>query len=339
MKRLINRRAAKPVIGLLILAIVCSAAGYTFYTAYQFKKMTREWYQSLSKEPSALTESDTDLKQEQPEEQGTPLFPKPRPLKPFTLLLIGVDSREGERARSDTMMLAAVHPVRQRIYLLSIPRDSYMELPGRGFDKVNHAMAYGGPALLKETLEQYFDVPIDRYITVDFEGFRQVVDELGGIQVNIKKRMKYTDPTDGTRIDLEPGLQVLNGKQALDYARYRKSDIGREDSDAERISRQQEILQALVKKGESLQGVIKVFSLMDILGGHVKTDLSEAEIASLLISYRDSQKNLLLTDTLKGQDQRIWKNGLRVWYYLVEHAEKERIQHRLLEELKGKTAS
>jgi LCP family protein required for cell wall assembly len=250
------------------------------------------------------------------------------------MLLIGIDSRDGERARSDTMILASVHPAKQRAYLLSIPRDSFMKLPGRGYDKVNHAMAYGGPKLLKQSLEQFLGITIDRYMTIDFDGFRKIVDELGGVEVNVKKRMKYTDPSDDTYIDLQPGKQVLNGEQALDYARYRKSDLGREDSDYERIVRQQEILRALANKGDSMQAFFKAFKLMDILGQHVKTDLSEEEISSLLVTYYDPAKNHLETDTLRGSDQRIWRSGILGWYYLVPSEERNRVHSRLLQELK-----
>lgn len=354
MNGLHKRRAAKRLIGLLILALIGTAAGYTFLTAYHFQQMTREWHQTLPSDPPPLRERCGDpcsgmaRNRESailaPREGGgtslgmrgalLPLFPPIRQLKPFTLLLMGVDSREGERARSDTLMLAAVHPGRQRIYLLSIPRDSYMELPGRGWDKVNHAMAYGGPALVKRTLEQYFQIPIDRYITIDFQGFRRVVDELGGIHIYVKKRMQYTDPGDGTQIDLEPGLHLLNGKQALDYARYRKSDIGRADTDNQRIARQQEILQALVRKSESWRGWWKSFKLMEILGDHIKTDLSEEEMASLWLTFYDAPQDLLVTDTLKGRDQRIWRNGGGVWYFLVDAGEKQRIQQRFAQELR-----
>ncbi|MBO8164484.1 MAG: LCP family protein [Brevibacillus sp.] len=300
--------------------------------------MTQEWYQPLPDERATSLEHKAKSAAPPTEPKPSPLLPPPKPLKPFTLLLVGVDSRKGERARSDTVMLAAVHPAKQRVHLLSIPRDTYLLLPGRGHDKVNHAMAYGGPALLKKTLEQFIHLSIDRYIVVDFEGFRQIIDQMGGVQLAVSKRMRYTDPTDGTRIDLKPGLQVLNGKQALDYARYRKSDTGPEDSDYERIARQQEILHALAAKGSSLQGMARAVRLMEILGDHVKTDLTEAEIASLLLTYSDSEGNVLLTETLKGRDTRIWRNGILGWYYLVSEAEQQRVREWFLRELATNTS-
>jgi LCP family protein required for cell wall assembly len=312
------------------LAIGCIAA--VGYAAYEYRQMTREWYVPLEEqggELKPLHQANAKAPIPQPE-----LFARQKPLKPFLMLLIGIDSRDGERARSDTMMLAAVHPEKQRAYLISIPRDSFMELPGRGYDKLNHAMAFGGPKLVKSSLERFLDVKIDRYATIDFDGFRKIVDELGGVDINVKKRMKYTDPSDDTYIDLKPGLQTLNGKQALDYARYRKSDLGPEDSDYERIVRQQEIVKALANKGDSVQAFFKAFKLMDILGRHVKTDLTEAEIASLLLTYYDPAKNHLETDTLKGADERIWRNGIRGWYYLVSKQERNRVHQILLQELK-----
>ncbi|MFY0543740.1 LCP family protein [Brevibacillus sp. H7] len=314
--------------GTALALALAAAAGYT---AYQYKRMTQDWYAPLEGEEQARVQEIPPSNTAVPEQLG--LLQKPKPLKPFLLLLIGIDSRDGERARSDTMMLAAVHPEKQRAYLISIPRDSFMELPGRGYDKVNHAMAFGGPKLVKNSLERFLNVKIDRYVTIDFDGFRKIVDELGGVEIHVKKRMKYTDPGDDTYIDLQPGLQRLNGKQALDYARYRKSDLGREDSDYERIVRQQEIVKALANKGDSVEAFFKAFKLMDIMGKHVKTDLTEAEIASLLITYYDPKQNHLETETLKGADERIWRHGIRGWYYLVPSQERSRVHGKLLTEL------
>lgn len=316
-KRIARYGAALVAIGLLVAVS---------FAAYHYKRMTREWYAPLEAETGAPLEQTG-------ERLPGALLAQAKTLKPFLLLVIGTDSRDGEKARSDTMMLAAVHPAKQRVHLVSIPRDSYMELPGTGYDKLNHAMAYGGPKLVKQSLERFFNLKIDRYVTIDFEGFRQVVDELGGVQIEVKKRMKYTDPSDDTHIDLKPGLQTLSGEQALDYARYRKSDLGREDSDYQRIARQQEIVRALADKGTSAQTLVKAFSLMDILGSHVKTDLTDQEIASLLLAYGDPEPNAVQTDTLTGADERIWHNGVLGWYHLVPKEERSRVRQLLMEAL------
>ncbi|RNB84194.1 LytR family transcriptional regulator [Brevibacillus nitrificans] len=304
---------------LLIGALVAVA-----YTAYQYKQMTQKWYAPIEEKNGNSTQASASL-------PPRDFLAGTEPMKPFLMLLLGVDSRDGESARSDTIMLAAIHPAKQGAYLLSIPRDSYMELSGKGYDKVNHAMAFGGPKMVKESLEKFLQVKIDRYMSVDFDGFRQIVDELGGVSVDVKKRMKYSDPSDDTYIDIKPGLQTLSGEQALDYARYRKSDLGKEDSDYQRINRQQEIVRALASKGSTVQAYAKAFSLMEIVGNHVKTDLTEGEIASLLISYGDPTPNAIHTDTLIGQDERIWHNGILGWYHLVPSSERERVRQQIVQ--------
>lgn len=296
------------------------------YSAYQYKQMTDQWY-------APIDGSNGQAKQAAVSLPPRDLLTGTEPLQPFVALLLGVDSRDGENARSDTMMLATIHPAKQSVYLLAIPRDSYMELPGKGYDKVNHAMAFGGPKMVKESLEKFLNVKIDRYISVDFEGFRQIVDEMGGVTVDVKKRMKYSDPSDDTYIDIQPGLQSLSGEQALDYARYRKSDLGKEDSDYMRIGRQQEILKALAEKGNSMQVYTKAFSLMEIVGQHVKTDLTEQEIASLLLSYGDGTPNTIKADSLIGQDERLWHNGIVGWYHLVPSTERDRVRQQIIKEL------
>ncbi|MGG1661830.1 LCP family protein [Brevibacillus sp. NRS-1366] len=321
------KRYKKQIIFHTFSCLVIGALLAVGYGAYQYKQMTQKWYMPIDGQAKETA------KQAGISLPTRDLLTGTEPLKPFVVLILGVDSRDGERARSDTMMVAAVHPAKQSAYLLSIPRDSYMELPGKGFDKVNHAMAFGGTKLVKESLEQFLDIKIDRYISVDFDGFRQIVDELGGVQIDVKKRMKYSDPSDGTYIDIQPGLQALSGEQALDYARYRKSDLGKEDSDYQRIARQQEILKALAEKGASAQVYSKVFSLMEILGQHVKTDLTDLEITSLLLSYGDPTPNAIKTDTLVGQDERIWHNGILGWYHLVPSAERARVHQQILQTL------
>jgi LCP family protein required for cell wall assembly len=318
------RKHGKKLLRYTVFSLAVFLIASVGYSAYQFKQMTRGWYAPLDTKPGVTVE--------RPASAVAPLelLAGTKPLKPFVLLVMGIDSRDGERARSDTMMLAAIHPEKQRVYLLSIPRDSYTELPGKGYDKLNHAMAYGGPKLVVQSLEKFLDVKIDRYVTIDFDGFRKVVDELGGVPIQEKKRMKYTDPSDDTHIDLMPGLQTLNGDQALDYARYRKNDLGKEDSDYERIARQQEIVQALAEKGTSAEAFAKAFTLMEILGEHVKTDLTEKEIASLLLSYSDPTPNAIQSDTLTGSDERIWHNGVLGWYHLVPKQERQRVKQAIL---------
>jgi len=314
-----GKRIAFHFVSWCILLILVAVA----YTVMEYRQLAEKWYMPIDGQVQNSSQAKSDPAPPHSLTSAT------TPMKPFVALILGIDSREGEAARSDTIMLAAIHPSKQSAYLISIPRDSYLNIPGRGYDKVNHAMAFGGPKLVKQSLENFLGIQISRYVTVDFEGFRKMVDELGGVSIQVKKRMKYSDPSDDTFIDLQPGQQTLTGKQALDYARYRKSDLGKEDSDYQRIGRQQELMQALASKGASPEVLPKMHNLLTIMGQHVKMDLTEGEIASLLFSYSDPKDNLLKTDTLIGRDERIWHNGVLGWYHLVPTAERVRVQQQI----------
>ena len=99
-------------------------------------------------------------------------------------------------------------------------------IPGRGYNRINTAYAFGGPELARRTLEMWLGIDIDYYVVVDFAGFEHVVDTLGGVEIDVEKRMRYQDRAQGLYIDLRPGRQVLDGRQALHYIRYRADGLG-----------------------------------------------------------------------------------------------------------------
>lgn len=166
-----------------------------------------------------------------------------------TILLIGSDHRwTGQNgARSDTVMLVRVDPTRHRIALLSIPRDLYVAIPGHGHDRINEAFHRGGEKLLTRVVRETFGVRIDHFVEVDFRGFRQFVDDLGGLWLPVDQR--YFNRNVGTlgtnyaNVDLLPGYQKLSGLQALAYARYRH-----DDSDLYRAARQQLVLREALRQ-------------------------------------------------------------------------------------------
>ena len=317
------KRYGKRIAFHLVSICIISMLVVVGYAAIEYRQLVRQWYVPIDGQAQQTAKAPSES------EPVIDLTSVSTPMKPFVALILGIDSRDGERARSDTIMLAAINPGKQSAYLISIPRDSYLDIPGKGHDKVNHAMAFGGPKLVKQSLESFLGIEIDRYVSVDFDGFRKIVDELGGIPIDVKKRMKYSDPSDDTYIDLQPGMQTLNGEQALDYARYRKSDLGKEDSDYQRIARQQEIMQAIAVKGASPETLSKIHALMQIMGQHVKMDLTEGEIAALLLAYGNPGDNLFQTDTLTGRDERIWQDGVLGWYHLVPSPERQRTRQQI----------
>jgi LCP family protein required for cell wall assembly len=165
--------------------------------------------------------------------------------QPVTFLLVGSDTRataeEGIAAggRSDAIMIARFSADRQHAQLISVPRDSWVDIPGHGMAKVNAAYAYGGPALLIQTVEQLTDVRIDHYVAIDFEGLIQVTDDLGGVDVVVAETTSngpYTFPA---------GVNHLNGDQARWYLGQR---YGLPGGDFDRVRRQQQYLQAMFGK-------------------------------------------------------------------------------------------
>lgn len=168
------------------------------------------------------------------------------------ILLVGVDTRgEFEDARTDSMIIATVDPINNKVKLASLMRDMYVEIPGRGYRKINAAFELGGIELLKKTIKYNFGLSIDKYAAIDFKGFQDLIDIMDGIEVDIKdyevnETNKYIEEVNGSSSTLlqGPGLQKLNGQQALSYSRIRK--VG--NNDYERTERQRRVLSLLLAK-------------------------------------------------------------------------------------------
>ncbi len=140
--------------------------------------------------------------------------------QPINILIMGVDSngKNTERftgTRSDSMLLVSLDPGKQKAGVISIPRDSRVQIANNhGIDKINSAHAFGGPELAMATVSQSFNVPIDKYIVVDEDGAKRILEAVGSVDVLVEKKMSYTDHTAKLYVDLEPGIQTLNAKQA-----------------------------------------------------------------------------------------------------------------------------
>ena len=163
-----------------------------------------------------------------------------------TVMIMGVDERADDVGRSDTLMIATLDPDKNQAALLSVPRDTRVKIKGHGFDKINAAYAYGGRKLTQETIESLLNTHIDHYIKINVHGFTKIIDALGGIDIDVEKRMYYEDPWDddgGLYIDLQPGMQHMDGKTAITYVRYRD-----EEGDIGRIKRQQNFMKAVMDK-------------------------------------------------------------------------------------------
>jgi len=236
--------------------------------------------------------------------------------EPLSLVILGTDTRpETGSMNTDVMIVAVINPEDKRVSMVSLPRDTRVKIPGySGYHKINSVYANGeaerrraernnevpeedGISLVKKTLGEILGIPINHYIALDFEGFKAVIDELGGIEVNVDRRLVYDDPTDGTHINLQPGLQVLNGEQALGYVRHRHDNRGLKyySSDFDRNRRQQEVIRAVLDKAASLDGLTKVFAIMDVGAKHIRTDLSKEQIIGLAYDFKNFNSSMVTT--------------------------------------------
>lgn len=227
--------------------------------------------------------------------------------KPLTMLLLGTDNRpKHESYLTDVIMVAALNPQTKSATIVSLPRDTYVELKGYKKTKINEFYArfkskekssgISAEDEMKTMMSKYLDVDVDYTTVLDFQGFRDVVDELGGVKVNISENMCYTDSVDGTNINLKKGPKELNGDEALDYVRYRKSNCKpktKASDDFDRNKRQNEVLNGLVDQMQSLGGVLKIGRVLDAVDSNMKTDIENEQIKDMIATYwKISKENI-----------------------------------------------
>ncbi|WP_066065416.1 LCP family protein [Neobacillus soli] len=292
------KKKRKRIWAWVIMPILVLVLGGTAYGAFLYNKA--ESVMNKSYKPI-----DRDSKQKQANVK----------LENTSILFIGVDDSTKRKAngpsRSDALLLATFNKEEKSVKLLSIPRDSYVHIPEKDiYTKINHAHAYGGVKLTLETVEELLDVPVDYYVKMNFNAFIDVVNALGGINVDVPYTFSEQDSKDRAKaITLTKGLQELDGEQALALARTRKKD-----SDIQRGQRQQEIFKAILSKGTSLKSITSYSDVMEAVGKNMTTDLTFAQMKSF-ISYLQAGSGINVESlSLKGDDSYI----NRIYYYQLD---------------------
>lgn len=237
--------------------------------------------------------------------------------QPKNILLMGVDEN---KTRTDVVMLAHVDPKQGIVNLISIPRDTWVDIPCEGIktcyspDKLAHAHAYGGeegPELAVATVEHFLGVQIDGYARVDFDGFQQVIDTLGGVDIVIEKNMDYEDPTPpGLYIHFKgsPEPQHLTGKQALEYVRFRNDGQG----DVGRTDRTRKFLHAVLDTLKAKGTVSKLPQLWKDMAPYVKTDVDSGTIAALARVAGKVDTQSIQMEMVPGTPE-VLANGPWIW--------------------------
>ena len=236
---------------------------------------------------------------------------------------MGVDTGDLGRTdtgRSDAIMVATVSPEDNKTQVISIPRDTYMEIVGYGtFDKVNHAYAFGGPAMSMDSLEKYLDIPIDHYAAINLKGIQDLVDAVGGVTVN--NDLAFT--SDGTSFDI--GQIELNGEEALAFVRMRYDDP---NGDYGRQERQRLVIQGIIQKLISINSMTKYQSILDALSDNMKTDMDFSTMQTIALDYRDAFSTIQM-DQLQGEG--FMQDG--VSYQRVSDEELTRVQAELKDQM------
>lgn len=221
--------------------------------------------------------------------------PQKNATEPITFLVLGTDYRDATSSlNTDVIMVVSLNPDTKSATLVSLPRDLIMRPKGLPEKKANYYYAHfysqdkdTANQKVKQVFSEFLKVPIDYLVTINFHGFEQVIDELGGLTIDVDQNMRYIDTFDGTNINLKKGVQKLNGKQTLDFIRYRKSNNGEtpESNDLQRNERQQQVIDKMLDKLMSLGGIIKLGQLIDVLGNNLKTDIPSAQIRDMIRKY------------------------------------------------------
>ena len=291
-----KKKRSRPAVHVfLLLLVLFTAFGYLGY------QLSDSWLSEGLSIARGGGDGGTDLPGAAPSSEDS---------EKLTLLLMGVDRRDNEAARADTIMVAFIDLESDRASLLSIPRDTYVEVPGHGRTKINHAHAYGGAELMTETVSGFLSVPVNKYAEIDFQGFVNVVDTLGGVTMDVEQRMYY--PAED--IDLQAGEQRLDGEEALQYVRYR----GRE-GDIGRIERQQKFMTVMTDQTISLGTVIKLPSLLKTVQENTETNLSFKELLGLAKIAGDVRSGSLETAMVPGEP--VYINQVSYWRPYTEETQ------------------
>ncbi|WP_248929771.1 LCP family protein [Paenibacillus hamazuiensis] len=253
------------------------------------------------------------------------------------VLLLGGDSRglkKNEIPRSDSIMVASIDPVTKKASLFSILRDTYVKIPGYGDDRINSALALGGPELSMKTVSDLLGIPIQYYVYTDFKGFIALVDAIGGIDFEVEKNMKYSDAEDGHEydIDLKKGMQHMDGKTALQYVRFRHDAL----SDFARTERQRKFMQAIMQKMQSTSSLIKLPRILSSVDPYIETNLTTSDMLKLGSLAYEAKAEGIASEQIPPNELLVEKN---IGGAAVITADKNKLKTYVQEIFNGKAAS
>ncbi|SFQ53006.1 transcriptional attenuator, LytR family [Psychrobacillus psychrotolerans] len=241
--------------------------------------------------------------------------------EPISILLLGVDERDGDIGRSDTIIVITTNPSLASVKVLSIPRDTYTEIIGLDKkDKLNHAYAFGGIDMALHSVENLLDIPIDYVVQVNMDSFLKIVDSVGG--VTVENPSAFTE----NGYQFAAGPIHLDGDSALSYVRMRKNDpLG----DFGRQERQKQVLLGILKEGASFNSLLNYKELLASLSDNIRTNMTFGQMMDIQKGYKTSLTNVESITLTNGSGQRM--DG--IWYYVPNDEEMSDVTWTLKEHL------
>ena len=290
-----------------IILVLCSVSLILFIKVYgDIKSTADEMYAPIGEQLSETRVQPVDITSKK---------------EPISALILGVDERENDGGRSDTMIVLTVNPNLQTTKMLSIPRDTYTKIVGKGFeDKINHAYAFGGTEMALKTVENLLDIPIDYVVKVNMESFVDIIDIVGGITVENPFAFNY----DGE--SFKAGQLKLNGEKSLKYVRMRYDDP---TGDFGRQNRQKQVIQGVLQESLSLNTLWNYKSIFETVEKNIKLNIVFEDLLRLRKNYGDSFKQIEKLYMNNGSS--MMKN--QIYYYLPNEQELQDIQQNLKEHM------
>jgi polyisoprenyl-teichoic acid--peptidoglycan teichoic acid transferase len=300
-----KKRKWLKVTGIILLVLLIGGGAYAFSVFHSLNNAVETMHTPIERDKSPKREKEVTFKDREP----------------FSVLLLGVDERENDKGRSDSMIVLTVNPEVKSVKMISIPRDTRTTIVGKGTeDKINHAYAFGGVEMSMDTVENLLDIPIDYYVKINMEGFEDIVNAVGGVNVSNDLDFSYGG------YSFPEGKLDLNGKEALAFSRMRHDDAR---GDFGRQLRQREVIQAVIREGASVSSLWNFDNIFDALGNNVKTNLTFDEMVDIQKHYKAASKDIQQIQIKTGTGTKI--GG--IYYYIIPEEELSSIQETLQKHL------
>ncbi|KAF1678078.1 LCP family protein [Bacillus mexicanus] len=312
-----RKKILKRIMLLFVLALLV-VVGLGGYKLYKTINAADDSYDALSRgDKSNLRSQVVDMKK-----------------KPFSILFMGIEdyATKGQKGRSDSLIVVTLDPKNKTMKMLSIPRDTRVQLASNttgSKTKINAAFSKGGKDETVETVENFLQIPIDKYVTVDFDGFKDVINEVGGIDINVPFDFdEKSDVDESKRIYFKKGEMHLNGEEALAYARMRKQD---KRGDFGRNDRQKQILNALIDKMSNVGNIAKIDKIAEKASDNVETNIRITEGLALQQIYSGFASKKIDTLSITGSDLYLGPN--KTYYFEPDATNLEIVRKTLQEHL------